>query len=74
MLDMRTIDPPKKKRTLFIAVQPLLDGVGYYLPDPTQNVNYGMDLDKKEAKVELIPDPKKPFVGLAFKLEDGKFG
>lgn len=57
------------------AVQPLLDGVGHYLPDPTQNVNYGINLDKKpEAKIELFPDPKKPFIGLAFKLEDGKFG
>jgi len=56
------------------GVQPLLDGVGDYLPNPSQANNFGLNLDQKEAKVEMFPDPKKPFVGLAFKLEDGKFG
>ncbi|MBI3556138.1 MAG: elongation factor G [Deltaproteobacteria bacterium] len=56
------------------GVQLLLDAVGYYLPNPMEVLNEAHDQDKAEAKVELISDPAKPFVGLAFKLEDGKYG
>lgn len=33
-----------------------------------------LDLDKNEEKVVLSSDPDKPFVGLAFKLDQSKFG
>ena len=56
------------------AVQPLLDGVIAYLPNPTEVENYGHDLDNDEAKVILDSDPTKPTVALAFKLEDGRYG
>jgi len=56
------------------GVQLLLDGVSDYLPNPSEVVNEGLDLDKNEEKVVLSSAPDKPLVALAFKLEDGRFG
>ncbi|MBS2040078.1 elongation factor G [bacterium] len=56
------------------GVQHLLDGVCSYLPDPTEKTNIALDQANNEAKVEMKIDPKAPFVGLAFKLEDGRYG
>jgi len=56
------------------AVQPLLDAVVRYLPNPSEVVNEAVDLDNDEAKVELSSDFDKPTVALAFKLEDGRYG
>jgi elongation factor G len=56
------------------GVQKMLDGVSDYLPNPTQVSNEALDLDNNEAKVEINVDAKAPFVGYAFKLEDGKYG
>ncbi|HKX13416.1 MAG TPA: elongation factor G [bacterium] len=56
------------------GVQVLLDAVGYYLPDPTQVKNEAHDQRNNEEKVILDSSPDKPFVGLAFKLEDGRYG
>ena len=56
------------------GVQLLLDGVSQYLPNPAEVQNIALDQSNKEAKVILQSDAKKPFVGLAFKLEDGKYG
>jgi elongation factor G len=56
------------------GVQLLLDGVNLYLPNPTEVTNIALDQNNKEEKVILLSDPKKPFVGLAFKLEDGRYG
>jgi elongation factor G len=56
------------------AVQILLDGVTSYLPNPTEVVNEGHDQKKNEEKVVMESVPNKPFVGLAFKLEDGRYG
>ncbi|MBL4637641.1 MAG: elongation factor G [Kofleriaceae bacterium] len=56
------------------AVQPLLDGVLAYLPNPMEVENYAHDLDNDEAKVILTSDCEKPTVALAFKLEDGRYG
>ena len=56
------------------GIQPLLDAVERYLPDPTEVHNYGLDRDNNEAQVELFNVEDKPCVALAFKLDDGQFG
>merc|ERR1719204_1029125 len=68
------------------GVQPLLDGVVEYLPNPSQVPNLAIDTSKssidketgEEHQVKVTLDPQrsneKPFMGLAFKLEQGKFG
>ena len=56
------------------GIQPLLDGVVNYLPNPTEVENVALDLDNNEEEVVLESDPDKPTVILAFKLEDGQFG
>ncbi|MBN8554838.1 MAG: elongation factor G [Deltaproteobacteria bacterium] len=56
------------------GVQKLLDGVAAYLPNPKERINKAYDLNKGEAEVILEASPDKPFVGLAFKLEDGRYG
>ena len=56
------------------GVHPLLDAVCHYLPAPTDVTNTALDLKNGEAKVNLTGNPNDPFVGLAFKLEEGKFG
>jgi elongation factor G len=56
------------------GIQPLLDGVLAYLPDPTQVDNRALDLDDNEREILLESDPAKPTVALAFKLEDGQYG
>nr|WP_227027651.1 elongation factor G [Corallococcus soli] len=56
------------------GVQLLLDAVCSYLPSPKEATNEALDQKNNEAKVILESDPEKPFVGLAFKLEDGRYG
>ena len=56
------------------GIQPVLDAVDRYLPNPTEVHNYGLDRDNNEAQVELFNVPDKPCVALAFKLDDGQFG
>jgi elongation factor G len=56
------------------GVQLLLDGVNMFLPNPSEVTNIALDQNNKEEKVILLSEPKKPFVGLAFKLEDGRYG
>jgi len=56
------------------GVQLLLDAVRDYLPNPAEVVNEALDQKNNEAKLVLESDPEKPFVGLAFKLEDGRYG
>ena len=56
------------------GVQLLLDGVVHYLPNPTEVVNEAHDQSKDEEKVVVESDPTKPFVGLAFKLQQDKYG
>ena len=56
------------------GIQPLLDGVVNYLPNPTEVENVALDLDNNEKEVVLESDSNKPTVILAFKLEDGQFG
>ena len=56
------------------GIQPLIDGVLSYLPNPTEVKNYALDLDNSEAQIELACDETKPTVALGFKLEDGQYG
>jgi len=56
------------------GIQPLLDAVTYYLPDPSEVANKALDLDKNEEPVVLSTNPDDPVVSLGFKLEDGKYG
>ena len=54
------------------GVQLLLDGVSRYLPSPTDVNNRALDLAHNEAPFTLPCAPSGPFVGLAFKLEEGR--
>ena len=57
------------------GVQPLLDGVIDYLPNPKEVKNFAFDPKKSEEEtVEMEINNKKPFVGLAFKLEETQYG
>ncbi len=58
------------------GVQKLLDAVTAWLPDPTEVVNEALEVDAEgnETSLTIPNDPSGPFVGLAFKLEDGRYG
>lgn len=60
------------------GVQPLLDAVLDYLPHPGEVENIALIEKKGEEPQKIVLDPardgKSPFVGLAFKLEAGRFG
>lgn len=56
------------------GVQLLLQGVMDYLPAPDEVENMGLDLAQKEKEVLIACDKNLPFVGLAFKLEENRFG
>ena len=56
------------------GIQPLLDAVISYLPNPAEVENKGLDLDDNEKEIILESDSEKKPVILAFKLEDGQFG
>ncbi len=56
------------------GVQPLLDGVVRYLPNPSEVEHFALDLDREEKPVPLVADPDAKPVALAFKLEDGAYG
>ncbi|MGF1508701.1 MAG: elongation factor G [Myxococcota bacterium] len=59
------------------GVQKLLDAVIDYLPTPNDVENSAISVakDGTEGETVVLPsDPSAPFVGLAFKLEDGRYG
>ena len=56
------------------GVQPLLDGVVRYLPNPSDVKNVARDLDEGDKEIVLKADNDAPTVLLAFKLEDGPYG
>jgi elongation factor G len=53
------------------GIQPLLDAVVHYLPNPSEVENRAIDLDQDGAERVLTDDPSAKTVALAFKLEDG---
>ena len=56
------------------GVQKLLDGVQDYLPAPDEVDNFALTLEEDPEKVKVDVDPSKAFIGLAFKLEEGRYG
>ncbi|CAO2612934.1 Elongation factor G, mitochondrial [Lemmus lemmus] len=56
------------------GVQPLLDAVLEYLPNPSEVQNYAILNQKTKILMNSQRDNSHPFVGLAFKLEAGRFG
>ncbi len=56
------------------GVQPLLDAVTHYLPQPMDIENFALDMENEEAEKKLETDFSKPLVALAFKLEEGRYG
>ncbi|MDD8015920.1 MAG: elongation factor G [Acidobacteriota bacterium] len=56
------------------GVQPLLDGIVRFLPNPADVENLAIDLDNGGGTIKLESVPEGPAVALAFKLEDGPYG
>ena len=56
------------------GIQPLLDAVIRYLPNPSEMKYRALDLDKDEEEVVLKTGNDLPTVALAFKLEESKYG
>jgi elongation factor G len=56
------------------GVQSLLDAVIDYLPNPSQKECIALDLENKEQRTALAVRPDAPLVGLAFKLDQSRFG
>ncbi|KAF8995537.1 elongation factor G, mitochondrial [Cyathus striatus] len=58
------------------AIQPLLDGVCAYLPNPSESevLAHDTDLPQGSPQVRLAPAAEAPLVALAFKLEESRFG
>ena len=58
------------------AVQPMLDGVCAYLPNPSEAhvVAHDTSLPLSAPPVPLVPAAEAPLVCLAFKLEESRFG
>lgn len=56
------------------GIQPLLDGILEYLPNPPEVPYTALDLDEEEKPVPIEFGNDKPFIALAFKLEDGQYG
>lgn len=56
------------------SIQPLLDAVTYFLPNPLDVENIALDLDNNEVEVKMSGLETDPTVALAFKLDDGQYG
>jgi elongation factor G len=56
------------------GVQPLMDAIVRYLPNPLDCEMKGKDPVDQDKAVDLEPDPAKPFVGMAFKIVDDEYG
>ena len=56
------------------GVQALLDAVISLLPSPTEVDSYALDPNDDDRKVPINYEEGAPFLGYAFKLEDGAYG
>jgi elongation factor G len=56
------------------GVQLLLDAITRYLPSPPDREIQARDYEVQDQRVELRPDPIRPFVGMAFKIVDDPYG
>jgi elongation factor G len=56
------------------GVQPLMDAVTQYLPNPMDVPIEAVDIDRDGATVELHSDPEAQTVAYAFKLDEGRYG
>ena len=57
-----------------VGVQPLLDGIAWYLPSPNDVSNIALDLDRNEKEFTLSSRSDDALVALAFKLEVTPYG
>ncbi|KAF8823009.1 putative elongation factor EF-G [Cardiosporidium cionae] len=56
------------------GIQLLLNAVCRYLPAPDEVQNFALNLDDNERETALQNDPKKPLVGLVFKIQELPIG
>ena len=56
------------------GVQPLLDGVVDYLPEPIEKPNFALDRSKNEEPIQVTCKDEDPLLALAFKLDETRFG
>ncbi len=57
------------------GIQPLMDAVCYYLPNPLERPPVtGRNPKKKDKEESRKPDPKEPFAGLVFKISADTHG
>jgi len=56
------------------GVQLLLNAICRYLPSPLDREVKATPFENPEEKILLTPDPKKPFVGMAFKIVEDPYG
>jgi elongation factor G len=56
------------------GIQPLLDAIVRYLPDPAEVKYEAINLKRDGSRYALIPNPRAQTCALAFKLEDGPYG
>jgi elongation factor G len=56
------------------GVQPLLDGVLDYLPEPIEKPNFALDRTKDEERVQVTCKDSDPLLALAFKLDETQYG
>ena len=58
-----------------MGIQPLLDGVGYYLPSPLDRPPVvGVDPKKRDKQLQRKPSAQDPFCALVFKILPAKTG
>lgn len=56
------------------GVQLLLDAIVRYLPSPLDREIKAKQYDNPDETMALAPDPKQPFVGMAFKIVEDPYG
>jgi elongation factor G len=56
------------------GVQPLLDGVIDFLPQPEEKENFALDISKDEEPVKITGKDEDSLLALAFKLDETQYG